>query len=91
MRRKSRPDKAPAEQVVKDIRRTARRHFSAEDKIRIVLNAADGRLDLPHVCQRLNLLEFKHGVPALQIIRPATASRGRAAGYFVRALRAATM
>ena len=29
--------KAPAERVVKDIRRATRRHFSAEDKIRIVL------------------------------------------------------
>jgi hypothetical protein len=29
--------KAPAERVVKDIRRRTRRHFSAEDKIRIVL------------------------------------------------------
>jgi transposase len=29
--------KAPAEQVLKDIRRKTRRHFSAEDKIRIVL------------------------------------------------------
>ena len=31
------PVKAPAERVVKDIRRQTRRHFSAEDKIRIVL------------------------------------------------------
>ena len=30
--------KAPAEQVVKDIRRKTRRHFSAEDKIRVVLD-----------------------------------------------------
>jgi len=30
--------KAPAERVVKDIRRQTRRHFSAEDKIRIVLD-----------------------------------------------------
>jgi transposase len=37
MRRKSEPGKAPAEQVIKDIRRATRRHFSAEDKIRIVL------------------------------------------------------
>jgi transposase len=29
--------KKPAEAVVKDIRRATRRHFSAEDKIRIVL------------------------------------------------------
>lgn len=28
------PAKAPAEQMVKDIRRQTRRHFSAEDKIR---------------------------------------------------------
>eukprot|EP01031_Cornospumella_fuschlensis_P006795 gene6795-8451_t len=32
------PTKAPAERVVKDIRRATRRHFSAEDKIRIVLD-----------------------------------------------------
>ena len=32
------PAKAPAERVVKDIRRQTRRHFSAEDKIRIVLD-----------------------------------------------------
>ncbi|MES1991839.1 MAG: hypothetical protein V4441_12930 [Pseudomonadota bacterium] len=33
--------KRPAEQVVKDIRRATRRHFSAEDKIRIVLEGYD--------------------------------------------------
>ena len=38
MRQKSGPVKAPAEQVVRDIRRATRRHFSAEDKIRIVLS-----------------------------------------------------
>ena len=37
MRQKSGPDKAPAEDAIKDIRRATRRHFSAEDKIRIVL------------------------------------------------------
>ncbi len=37
MRQKSIPAKEPAEQVVKDIRRATRRHFSSEDKIRIVL------------------------------------------------------
>ena len=38
MRPKSSSSKKPAEQVVKDIRRATRRHFSAEDKIRIVLD-----------------------------------------------------
>jgi transposase len=32
---KKSPVKAPAERVVKDIRRQTRRHFSAEDKIRM--------------------------------------------------------
>jgi transposase len=31
------PGKEPATQIVKNIRRATRRHFSAEDKIRIVL------------------------------------------------------
>ena len=37
MRQKSGPEKQPAEQVVKNIRRATRRQFSAEEKIRIVL------------------------------------------------------
>jgi transposase-like protein len=41
MRQKSGTVRSPAEQVVKDIRRATRRHFSAEDKIRIVLDALD--------------------------------------------------
>jgi hypothetical protein len=42
MRQKSVPVKESAAQVVKNIRRATRRHFSAEDKIRIVL---EGRSD----------------------------------------------
>jgi len=37
MRQKFVPGREPATQVVKNIRRATRRHFSAEDKIRIVL------------------------------------------------------
>ena len=40
MRQKSIPVRDPAERVVKDIRRAMRRHFTAEDKIRIVLEGA---------------------------------------------------
>ena len=36
------PVKAPAERVVKDIRRQTRRHFSAEDNNRIVLEGLRG-------------------------------------------------
>jgi len=52
MRRKSEPDKAPAEQVIKDIRRATRRHFSAEDKIRIVLEGLRGEASIAELCRR---------------------------------------
>jgi transposase len=42
MRQKSGRAKEFAEKVVKDIRRATRRHFSAEDKIRIVLEGLRG-------------------------------------------------
>ena len=37
MKEKSGPGEAPAEQAMKDIRRQTRRQYSAEEKIRIVL------------------------------------------------------
>ena len=43
MKQKSGPVKAPAEEVLKDIRRQTRRHYLAEDKIRIVLEEPPGR------------------------------------------------
>ena len=52
MRRKSEPDKAPAEQVIKDIRRATRRHFSAEDKIRILLEGLRGEDSIAELCRR---------------------------------------
>ena len=42
MRRMSNGRKAPAEKVVKDIRRATRRQFGAEEKIRIVLEGLRG-------------------------------------------------
>ena len=47
MRQKSVPEKEPATQVVKNIRRATRRHFSAEDKIRIVLEGLRGEAVSP--------------------------------------------
>ena len=44
--------KAPAEQVVKDIRRQTRRHFSAEDKIRIVLDGLRGEDSIAELCRK---------------------------------------
>ena len=42
MSQKSSTLKPPAEAVVRDIRRATRRHYSAEDKIRIVLEGLRG-------------------------------------------------
>ena len=52
MRPKSGPEKAPAEQVVKDIRRATRRQFSAEEKIRIVLEGVRGEESIAELCRR---------------------------------------
>ena len=48
------PTKASAEAVVKDIRRQTRRHFSAEDKIRIVLDGLRGAEPVLHLVERVH-------------------------------------
>src|SRR6187399_270051 len=52
MRQKSGPARSPADQVVKDIRRATRRHFSAEEKIRIVLEGLRGEESIAELCRR---------------------------------------
>src|SRR3954449_3801504 len=52
MKQTSGPAKAPAESVVKDIRRATRRHFSAEEKIRIVLEGLRGEDSIAELCRR---------------------------------------
>ena len=52
MKPKSSSSKKPAEQVVKDIRRKTRRHFSSEDKIRIVLEGLRGDDSIAELCRR---------------------------------------
>ena len=52
MKQTSGPAKEPAEVVVRDIRRATRRHFSAEDKIRIVLEGLRGEDSITELCRR---------------------------------------
>ena len=52
MRPKSSSPKKPTEQVVKDIRRATRRHFSAQDKIRIVLDGLRGDDSIAELCRK---------------------------------------
>ena len=44
--------KEPAEQVIKEIRRATRRQFSAEEKIRIVLDGLRGESSIAELCRR---------------------------------------
>ena len=46
------PAKPSADRVVKDIRRQTRRHFSAEDKIRIVLDGLRGEDSIAELCRK---------------------------------------
>ena len=44
--------KAPAEKVVRDIRRKTRRQYSAEEKIRIALEGLRGEESIATLCRR---------------------------------------
>ena len=52
MRQKSGPGKEPAEKIVQDIRRATRKHYSAEEKIRIVLEGLRGEDSIAELCRR---------------------------------------
>ena len=57
MRQKSVLTKEPADHVIKDISRAIRRHFSAEDKIRIVLEGLRGECSIAELCRREGIAE----------------------------------
>lgn len=52
MGRPGRPKKRTAEAVVKDIKRQTRRKFSAEEKIKIVLEGLKGEDSIAEICRR---------------------------------------
>ena len=52
MMTKSNPSKDSAEKTVRDIRRRTRRHYSAEDKIRIVLKGLRGEDSIAELCRK---------------------------------------
>ena len=57
MRQQTRPLKEPAEKVVQDIRRATRKHYSAEEKIRIVLEGLRGEYSIAELCRREGIAE----------------------------------
>jgi transposase len=62
MRHKSSAPGTPAspsasERLVRDIRRVTRKHYSAEDKIRIVLDGLRGEATIAELCRREGIAE----------------------------------
>jgi transposase len=57
MRQKSETRATTPEQIVKDIRRATRKHHSAEEKIRIVLEGLRGEYSIAELCRREGIAE----------------------------------
>ena len=57
MRQKSGPQTSAAEKTIKDIRRATRKHHSAEDKIRIVLEGLRGEKSIAELCRQEGLAQ----------------------------------
>ncbi len=57
MKQKSDNSKAAADRLVKGIRRQTRKHYSAEEKIRIVLAGLRGEESIAALCRREGIAE----------------------------------
>ena len=57
MRQKSETATKSSEQIVKDIRRATRKQYSAEEKIRIVLDGLRGEASIAELCRREGIAE----------------------------------
>jgi transposase len=57
MRQKSGYLESSSERFVKNIRRATRKHYSAEDKIRIVLDGLRGESSIAELCRREGIAE----------------------------------
>ena len=77
MRPKSSSPTKPDEQVVTDIRRATRRHFSSEDKIRIVLDGLRGDDSIAELCRKEGIAQSLYYVWSKQFLE---AGKRRLAG-----------
>src|SRR6187402_2440818 len=57
MRQKSTTPASPSERLVKTIRRATRKHYSSEEKIRIVLDGLRGESSIAELCRREGIAE----------------------------------
>ena len=51
------PAETPSERLVRDIRRATRKQYSAEEKIRIVLDGLRGEASIAELCRREGIAE----------------------------------
>ena len=82
MNQKSSNPPSPSERLVKDIRRAARKHYSAEDKIRIVLDGLRGEASIAELCRREGIAESMYYSWSKEFLE---AGKRRLAGDTVRA------
>ena len=61
--------KSPGENIVKDIKRATRKHYSSEEKIRIVLDGLRGEDSIAELCRR-------EGIPSILRLRISEANIG---------------
>ncbi len=57
MRQRTMSTKSPAEKAVRDIRRKTRKQYSAEEKIRIILEGLRGEESIAALCRREGIAE----------------------------------
>ena len=82
MRAKSSSQKPSAERVVKDIFRATRKQYSAEDKIRIVLDGLRGEDSIAKLCRREGIAQSMYYVWSKEFLE---AGKRRLAGDTSRA------
>jgi len=82
MRQKSVTPNSPSERLVKSIRRATRKQYSAEEKIRIVLDGLRGEASIAELCRREGIAEGLYYSWSKEFLE---ASRRRLAGDTARA------
>jgi transposase len=70
------PARVPAEKLVRDIRRAMRKHHSAEDKIRIVLEGLRGEESIAALCRREAIAESLYYAWSKEFLDEARARHG---------------
>ena len=82
MRQKSVAAESASERIVKTIRRATRKHYSAEEKIRIVLDGLRGESSIAELCRREGIAESLYYTWSKEFLE---AGKRRLAGDTVRA------